>query len=239
MSMEILDMESLQHLPLTAVSDDLHLLPRLLAGEQRAFRELVSKHQGAMRAVALAIVGQRHVDDVVQDAWLAIVRNLGGFQCRSSLKTWMLTITANAAKGCYVHNRREAGRFGRPAQAGNPGAQRCAEDGDWAPPQWHEDSPEALLCAEQLRRCLEQTLSSLPLLQRRVLLFRERQGHALEVIGGQLGISRSHVRVLLHRARLQVLAALERHQVGAFDPAAGAYRRRGSTAIKVPRSRVF
>lgn len=237
MSMEILDMESLQHLPLTAVSDDLHLLPRLLAGEQRAFCELVRQHQGAMRSVAQAIVGQRHVDDVVQDAWLAIVRNLGGFQCRSSLKTWMLTITANAAKCHYVQNRREASRFVRSAQAGD---QRCAEEGDWAPPlERHEDSPEALLCAEQLRRCLEQTLSSLPLLQRRVLLSRERQGQALEAIGGQLGISRSHVRVLLHRARLQVFAALERHQAGAFDPVAGAHRRRGSTATKAPTSRVF
>ena len=237
MSMEILDMESLQHLPLTAVSDDLQLLPRLLAGEQRAFRELVRQHQGAMRSVALAIVGQRHVDDVVQDAWLAIVHNLGGFQCRSSLKTWMLTITANAAKGCYVQNRREAGRFVRPAQAGD---QRFAEEGDRAPPlEWHEDSPEALLCAEQLRGCLEQTLNSLPLLQRRVLLSRERQGHALEAIGGQLGISRSHVRVLLHRARLQLFAALKRHQMGAFDPVAGGHRRRGSTAIKAPTFRVF
>ncbi|WP_375136236.1 RNA polymerase sigma factor [Pseudomonas protegens] len=237
MSMEILDMESLQHLPLTAVSDDLQLLPRLLAGEQQAFRELVRQHQGAMRSVALAIVGQRHVDDVVQDAWLAIVHNLGGFQCRSSLKTWMLTITANAAKGCYVQNRREAGRFVRPAQAGE---QRFAEEGDWAPPlEWHEDSPEALLCAEQLRGCLEQTLNSLPLLQRRVLLSRERQGHALEAIGGQLGISRSHVRVLLHRARLQLFAALKRHQMGAFDPVAGGHRRRASTAIKTPTFRVF
>lgn len=237
MSMEILDMESLQHLPLTPVSDDLQLLPCLLAGEQRAFRELVRQHQGAMRSVALAIVGQRYVDDVVQDAWLAIVHNLGGFQCRSSLKTWMLTITANAAKGCYVQNRREAGRFVRPAQAGE---QRFAEEGDWAPPlEWHEDSPEALLCAEQLRGCLEQTLNSLPLLQRRVLFSRERQGHALEAIGGQLGISRSHVRVLLHRARLQLFAALKRHQVGAFDPVAGGHRRRGSTAIKAPTFRVF
>ncbi|WP_243433886.1 MULTISPECIES: RNA polymerase sigma factor [Pseudomonas] len=235
--MEILDMESLQHLPLTAVSDDLQLLPCLLAGEQRAFREQVRQHQGAMRSVALAIVGQRYVDDVVQDAWLAIVHNLGGFQCRSSLKTWMLTITANAAKGCYVQNHREAGRFVRPAQAGE---QRFAEEGDWAPPlEWHEDSPEALLCAEQLRGCLEQTLNSLPLLQRRVLFSRERQGHALEAIGGQLGISRSHVRVLLHRARLQLFAALKRHQVGAFDPVAGGHRRRGSTAIKAPTFRVF
>lgn len=74
------------------------LLERLLAGEQSAFKELVDTYQGAMRAVAYAIVGSRNADEVVQDAWLAVVRNLAGFQQRSSLKTWLLTITANTAK---------------------------------------------------------------------------------------------------------------------------------------------
>lgn len=88
-------------------TDDTLLLQRLLAGEQQAYRELVSAYQSPMRAVAYAIVGSRHVDEVVQDAWLSVVRNLSGFQGRSSLKTWLLTITANAAKGRYKQNRRE------------------------------------------------------------------------------------------------------------------------------------
>ncbi len=90
-----------------AAADDALLLERLLAGEQRAFKELVSTYQSAMRAVAYAIVGNRHVDEVVQDAWLSVVRNLGGFEGRSSLKTWLLTITANSAKSRYKQNRRE------------------------------------------------------------------------------------------------------------------------------------
>ena len=46
---------------------DTDLLDRLLAGEQTAYRELVARYQGAMRAVAYAIVGSRHADEVVQD----------------------------------------------------------------------------------------------------------------------------------------------------------------------------
>lgn len=89
------------------MTDDTQLLARLLAGEQQAFKELVSTYQSAMRAVAYAIVGNRHADEVVQDAWLSVVRNLNRFEGRSSLKTWLLTITANAAKGRYKQNRRE------------------------------------------------------------------------------------------------------------------------------------
>ncbi|MFP3681622.1 RNA polymerase sigma factor, partial [Pseudomonas sp. SIMBA_041] len=54
-----------------AAADDTQLLERLLAGEQKAYKELVGTYQSAMRAVAYAIVGNRHADEVVQDAWLS------------------------------------------------------------------------------------------------------------------------------------------------------------------------
>ncbi|AYC35114.1 RNA polymerase sigma factor [Pseudomonas cavernae] len=190
---------------------DADLLPRLLAGEQQAYVELVGAYQGAMRAVAYAIVGARHADEVVQDAWLAVVRNLDGFQGRSSLKTWLLTITANSAKSRLKHHRREVLLDDLPGPHGNIGAERFAADGHWqSPPSaWHEDSPEALLAEDELRECLEKTLGSLSELQGSVLLLRERQGLELQQICNLLDLSLSNVRVLLHRARLKVFATLE------------------------------
>nr|WP_319527546.1 RNA polymerase sigma factor [Pseudomonas laurentiana] len=186
-------------------------LERLLAGEQQAFKELVDTYQSAMRAVAYAIVGSRQADEAVQDAWLAVVRSLPGFQRRSSLKTWLLTITANAAKNRYKQNRREVLLDDLPSPHGSIGDDRFAADGHWrvAPFAWHEDTPEALLSEDELRQCLEHTLLSLPQLQSSVLILRERQGLALEEICNLLEISLSNVRVLLHRARLKVFATLE------------------------------
>lgn len=190
---------------------DSALLTRLRAGEQRAFRELVSTYQGGMRAVAYAIVGSRHADEAVQDAWLAVVRHLHGFQGRSSLKTWLLTITANTAKARLKQNRREVLLDDLPGPHGSVGDERFAADGHWlsAPFAWHEDSPDALLAEAELRECLEKTLSSLSQLQNSVLLLRERQGLELQDICNLLDISLSNVRVLLHRARLKVFATLE------------------------------
>ncbi|MBS7661395.1 RNA polymerase sigma factor [Pseudomonas lalucatii] len=192
-------------------SADNALLARLLAGEQQAFRELVGTYQGAMRAVAFAIVGSRNADEVVQDAWLAVVRSLDGFQGRSSLKTWLLTITANAAKTRLKHNRREVLLDDLPGPHGSLGEERFAESGHWLlePHAWHQDSPEALLAESELRDCLEKTLTSLSELQGSVLLLRERQGLELEEICNLLEITLSNVRVLLHRARLKVFATLE------------------------------
>jgi len=192
-------------------ADDTELLKRLLAGEQQAFRELVSTYQGAMRAVAYAIVGSRHADEAVQDAWLSVVRNIGGFESRSSLKTWLLTITANAAKNRYKQNRREVLLDDLPSPHGTIDDDRFSADGHWllAPLAWHQDTPEALLAENELRECLEHTLLSLPQLQSSVLVLRERQGLALEEICNLLEISLSNVRVLVHRARLKVFATVE------------------------------
>ncbi|GIZ13333.1 hypothetical protein NCCP436_27490 [Pseudomonas sp. NCCP-436] len=104
---------------------DSELLGRLLAGEQKAYCELVARYQGAMRAVAYAIVGSRHADEVVQDAWLAVVRSLNGFLGRSSLKTWLLTITA---KTRLKHNRREVLLDDLAAPHGTVGDERLADD---------------------------------------------------------------------------------------------------------------
>ncbi|MBD9499630.1 RNA polymerase sigma factor [Pseudomonas sp. BGr12] len=192
-------------------ADDSELLSRLLAGDQQAFRTLVATYQGAMRAVAIAIIGAAHADEVVQDAWLAAVRNLDGFQGRSSLKTWLLTITANTAKSRLRKVRRDVSLDDLPAPHGSLDETRFAADGHWspAPLAWHEDSPEALLAEDELRLCLEKTLLSLSELQRSVLLLRERQGLELEEICNLLEVSLSNVRVLLHRARLKVFATVE------------------------------
>jgi len=193
-------------------ADDAQLLERLLAGEQRAFKELVSTYQSAMRAVAYAIVGSRHADEIVQDAWLSVVRDLIKNKGRSSLKTWLLTITANAAKGRYKQNRREVLLDDIPSPHGTIDDDRFSSgDGHWlvAPFAWHQDTPEALLLENELRTCLDYTLLSLSELQRSVLLLRERQGLELEEICNLLDISLSNVRVLLHRARLKVFATVE------------------------------
>ena len=194
-----------------AAADDSELLQRLLAGEQQAFRLLVSTYQGAMRAVPYAIVGSRHADEAVQDAWLSVVRNLSGFEGRSSLKTWLLTITANAAKNRLKHNRREVLLDDLPSPHGTIDEDRFASDGHWllAPFAWHHDTPDALLTEDELRECLEHTLLSLPQLQSSVLVLRERQGLELEQICNLLDISLSNARVLVHRARLKVFATVE------------------------------
>lgn len=61
----------------------------------------------------------------------------------------------------------------------------------------HQDSPEALLSEAQLYAVINMAAETLPELQRRVLILRERSGLELEDIVTQLGLSLTNVRVLL------------------------------------------
>ncbi|NWD72800.1 RNA polymerase sigma factor [Pseudomonas gingeri] len=196
-------------------TDDAQLLDRLLCGEEKAYRHLVAANQGAMRAVAYAIVGRSQVDDVVQEAWLSVVRGLKEFQGRSCLKTWILTITSNAAKCRYLQKRREALLNSPPSSSGFGDERFSSSDAQWGVPPvpWHQDSPEALIGESELYACINQALEDLSELQRSVLVSRECSGLELTEIARIHGLSLSNVRVLLHRARLKVFASIEGFQL--------------------------
>jgi RNA polymerase sigma-70 factor (ECF subfamily) len=78
---------------------DLAIVERLRAGDETTFMMLVEQHQAPMLRIARMYVSSRAVaEEVVQDAWLGIIRGLDGFEGRSSLRTWMYRIVANLAK---------------------------------------------------------------------------------------------------------------------------------------------
>lgn len=185
------------------------LLQRLIAGEQPAFIELVRTYHAPMRRLAAAIIGDAQAEEAVQEAWLAAMRNLAGFQRRSSLKTWLFTIVGNEAKSRLRKARREVSLDDMADDLF--AADRFAADGHWArpPAAWHDESPEALLSHEDFRRCLDKTLAAMPEAQRAVLMLRDADGLELDAICNILGISASNVRVLVHRARVRVHAMVE------------------------------
>src|SRR3954447_7325731 len=78
---------------------DAALLERLRAGDEAAFEALVARHQRTMLAVAQSYVRSPAVaEEVVQEAWLGVIKGLDRFEGRSSLKTWILSIVVNLAK---------------------------------------------------------------------------------------------------------------------------------------------
>lgn len=191
------------------------LIGRLLRGEPAACAAWVREHHGRLVVVARCIVGEAQAEEVVQEAWMAAFRALPQFEGRSALKTWLTRIVINAARGCLRVQKRLP-MLSLEADSGEnlPLSERFDGSGHWAPAlaDWVADSPEEMLSREQLADCLRYYLGELPPAQQSALLLRDQSGLKFADIAEALATTEANVRVLLHRARLKLLAVINRYE---------------------------
>src|SRR5215467_652580 len=91
----------------TAQRPSLPSLDQLRAGDEAAYEKLVTVFSPWMRRVARKHVQSAGLaEDIVQETWLAVLRELDAFQGRSSLKTWIFQILVNQAKSAGRRERR-------------------------------------------------------------------------------------------------------------------------------------
>lgn len=196
--------------------DEHALIQRLIDGDEDAFHVVVTEYQGAMLSVARAIVGPSVADEVVQDAWIAVLKALPNFEGRSRLKTWIVQIVANLAK---TRRRREVRSVavGHGAELEDIALQqRFQGDGHWSNPPgpWGAESPEQLLGSEQLRGLIEEAIEALPENQKAILTLADIEGVEMAEICNILDVSESNSRVLLHRARARIWQVIDKFQRG-------------------------
>jgi RNA polymerase sigma-70 factor (ECF subfamily) len=207
----------------TAAAEEMELLARLRAGDERAFEALVDGYHATMLAVARNYVKTRAVaEEVVQDAWVAVLNGLDRFEGRSSLKTWIFRIVANTA---MTRGKREARIV--PFSSLAPEGEEAAVDperfrgpdgafpGHWNgyPANWRSLPDEALAGRETID-VIKRVIEELPPAQQAVIALRDIQGCSADEVCEALELSAGNERVLLHRARSRVRAALERHLDG-------------------------
>jgi RNA polymerase sigma-70 factor (ECF subfamily) len=207
-----------------AAAEEADLLARLRAGDERAFEALVESYHATMIAVARSYVKTRDVaEEVVQEAWVGILKGLDRFEGRSSLKTWVLRILVNTAmtRGgrearsmpfSSLAPAREEGPAVEPERFRPPGEAFAghwnAYPGDWS------SLPEERLLGRETLELVRSAIEELPDAQRSVIAMRDVAGCSAEEVCQSLEISAGNQRVLLHRARSHVRAALERHLDG-------------------------
>jgi RNA polymerase sigma-70 factor (ECF subfamily) len=212
---------------------DHDLVRRLRCGDDRAFAEIVSGWSPMMRRVARTHVStDASADEIVQDTWLAVLHGLGGFEGRSSLRTWVFHILTNRAKTCGVREARSVpwssvGPSDTDSPTVDPDRFRGADDQyphNWtavgAPRSW-EPSPESAALSGEIRTHLAGALRLLPERQRTVVSLRDINGLTAGEVCEFLGISAVNQRVLLHRARARLREALEdyyRPRAGMMSP---------------------
>jgi len=142
-----------------------------------------------LRLACTFVPNQAVAEEVVQDTWLAMLRGIGSFEGRSSLKAWLFQILVNRAKTTGTKEQRST-------PVVDPA--RFDESGAWVdPPSDWISAADDLRLAARIRAWIE----LLPEHQRQVVLLRDVEGLAPADICAVLSISETNQRVLLHRGR--------------------------------------
>jgi RNA polymerase sigma-70 factor (ECF subfamily) len=208
------------------VNDERVLIERLKARDESAFTELVERYYGYLLPLAAFFVSNRAVaEEIVQEAWLAVLKGIDRFEGRASFKTWISRIVMNLARTRGVRESRLVAfsefadnESGRPEPAVDPERFRVATDeypDHWsvAPRPWNCD-PETQLLTGETMAVLDNAIELLPEAQRLVLTMRDVNGSTAEEVCNTLAISETNQRVLLHRARSKVRGIVENHYSG-------------------------
>ncbi len=204
-----------ERLAFVAGDDDRRLVAALRLGDEAAFVAVLDRHHTAMiRLAARYVPNEAVAEEVVQETWLAVLRGLRAFEGRASLKTWIFRILANRARSRATREARVV-PFAELASAEDEQSdadleRRFSADGQWTDPptDWRVHSPEALVLRQEVMQHLATALEALPPAQRTVVTLRDVDGWSSEEVCESLEISEGNQRVLLHRARTRLRAAL-------------------------------
>lgn len=176
--------------------DDTDVVSAFLAGEERAFEELVDRYQGRLLNFVYRTIGDRdRAEDLVQEAFIRVYRHIGRFDRSKKFSTWIYTIASNLAKNELRNRSRNplvlfqtmASRFEdeeRPLQFEDP-----------------ESRPDDQFRKRYLQDVVEQTVSRLPVHHREVFVLRELEGKSYEEIAEITGANLGTVKSRLNRAR--------------------------------------
>lgn len=202
-------------------AEDLVRVDSILQGSEADFRELVATCQPAMLRLARVYAPSVAVaEEIVQEAWVAVLKSLPSYRGRARLRTWICGILVNVARR-YAQRERYTlpltaltrddgdGPSVSPDRFFSSGAEYA---GHWKsmPSDWSAQ-PEVVALSHELRDRVRDAIETLPGPQQVVIVLRDVESWASDEVAGLLQITEVHQRVLLHRARSRVRSALEQY----------------------------
>ena len=179
---------------LPVAESDERLIKDALAGDQKAYRELLSRHRQSIYHVIFKIV--RHpeeANDLVQETFMKAFGSLSSYRFEYRFSTWLYKIAANNAIDHLRKKRIEALSLDKPVQTYD--GEVSIEIPDWT------NNPEEDLYRKRRAVTVQEAIASLPPKYREVIVLRHQQDKSYEEIAEQLHIPVGTVKARIFRAR--------------------------------------
>lgn len=174
------------------MSSDPLLVKLVAAGDHDAFRLLVQRYTAVVWRMAWRMTADWHdTQDVVQETFFFVWRDVRKFGGRSDFQTWLLRITINVAiKFCQARERQRFPRLISDITSHDPG-------------------PERRLFNSEFQKQVVREMRKLTILERLSFGLRYFQEMPVRDIGARLRINSAAVRQRIHQAVKKLRAALE------------------------------
>lgn len=172
---------------------DADQIARAQRGDREALEHVLTEVAPTIQRFGLRMCGNaQDAEDVLQDTLISIAEHLREFEGRSSLSSWVFTLTRTAC------SRRRRGLRNQPALSDAA----LVNTADPSP------SPEGLAQSHELTSALSRALDALPNAYREVILLRDVEGLSAPEAAEVLALSVDALKSRLHRAREALREAL-------------------------------
>jgi RNA polymerase sigma-70 factor, ECF subfamily len=178
---------------------------RLLAGDERAFDEIVTGNQDAVYTLCARMTGNPDdAGDCAQEVFIKVYRNIKEFRFKSSLSTWIFRIAVNTCRNHLASAGHRAGeRTLRLDSEPSPGTVSMDLAGD------SSFDPEVQFERKELESIIMKSIDSLPEVQRELVILRDMEGRSYDEIAGITGLRDGTIKSKLARARQKLRERLE------------------------------
>jgi len=181
---------------------------RLQANEDAAYDELVRIYSASIFHVAYRMLGDSaEASDIVQEIFLKVFRNIGGFKGEAALKTWIFKIAFSE----ILNRLRWWKRRHRFATVSLDESSQDGKDGSGHTVRASSPTPEQALQSKEEEIAIQEALGRLSREHRSIIVLRDIEGFSYNEIADVLGVSIGTVKSRLARARGDLKKSLMRY----------------------------
>ena len=180
------------------------LIRAVLAGDERAFDELVRLHKRFVFNLCYRLLGDYdEADDCAQEVFIKVFKSLEGFRFESDFKTWLYRIAVNTCKNRFRSLEYRIGQKRVRLDVNDEEDRKQVEIKDQTP------SPAGELKRKEIGRLIQAAVNKLPKDQRLVVVLRDMEGRSYEEIIEITGLKLGTLKSKLSRARLRLRESLK------------------------------